>query len=98
MSGGSKITDDLREHYMPLAEGTDWHVFPSIYDPRAFNPKSRNRFACCAARARDVLPAGFGPASGEPVRDLPQSQPLLRAIRAASKRLEACNLEMASER
>jgi IS30 family transposase len=27
-----------------------------------------------------------------------QSHPLLRAIRAASKRLEACNLEMASER
>jgi hypothetical protein len=28
----------------------------------------------------------------------PHSHPLLRAIRAASNRLDACNLEMASER
>jgi hypothetical protein len=46
MSGGSGIKDDLREHYTPLPAGTVlWHVYPSKYEPRAFNPSSRNRFA-----------------------------------------------------
>jgi RES domain len=46
MSGGSGIKDDLREHYTPLPAGTVlWHVYPSKYAPRAFNPSSRNRFA-----------------------------------------------------
>jgi RES domain-containing protein len=46
MSGGSGVTDALREHYTPLPAGTVlWHVFPSKYEPRAFNPSSRNRFA-----------------------------------------------------
>jgi hypothetical protein len=62
MSGGSKITDDLREHYTPLAEGTElWHVFPSIYDPRAFNPKSRNRFALPPPPERGMFYAGDSP-------------------------------------
>ncbi len=46
MSGGSRVKDDLREHYTPLPAGTVlWHVYPSKYEPRAFNPSSRNRFA-----------------------------------------------------
>ena len=46
MSGGSGIKDDLREHYTPLPMGTVlWHVYPSKYEPRAFNLRSRNRFA-----------------------------------------------------
>jgi hypothetical protein len=46
MSGGSGIKDDLREHYTPLLAGTVlWHVYPSKYEPRAFNASSRNRFA-----------------------------------------------------
>lgn len=46
MSGGSEIKDDLRDHYTPLAAGTLlWHVYPTKYEPRAFNPNSRNRFA-----------------------------------------------------
>jgi hypothetical protein len=46
MSGGSGTKDDLREHYTPLPAGTVlWHVYPSKYEPRAFNPSSRNRFA-----------------------------------------------------
>jgi hypothetical protein len=46
MSGGSVVKDDLREHYSLLPAGTVlWHVYPSKYEPRAFNPSSRNRFA-----------------------------------------------------
>jgi hypothetical protein len=46
MSGGSGIKDDLREHYTLLPAGTVlWYVYPSRYEPHAFNPKSRNRFA-----------------------------------------------------
>jgi hypothetical protein len=46
MSGGSGIKDDLRDHYSPLPAGTVlWHVYPSKYEPHAFNPNSRNRFA-----------------------------------------------------
>jgi hypothetical protein len=46
MSGGSGAKDALREHYTPLPAGTVlWHVYPSKYEPRAFNPNSRNRFA-----------------------------------------------------
>jgi RES domain len=46
MSGGSGVKDDLREYYSPLPAGTVlWHVYPSKYEPRAFNPSSRNRFA-----------------------------------------------------
>jgi len=46
MSGGSGIGVDLREHYTLLPAGTVlWHVYPSKYEPRAFNPSSRNRFA-----------------------------------------------------
>lgn len=46
MSGGSGVKDDLREHYTPLPAGTVlWHVYPSKYEPRAFNPSTRNRFA-----------------------------------------------------
>ena len=46
MSGGSGVKGDLREHYTPLPAGTVlWHVYPSKYEPRAFNPSSRNRFA-----------------------------------------------------
>jgi hypothetical protein len=46
MSGGSGVKDDLREHYTPLPAGTVlWHVYPSKYEPRAFNQSSRNRFA-----------------------------------------------------
>lgn len=46
MSDGSGIKDDLREHYTPLPAGTAlWHVYPSKYEPSAFNPSSRNRFA-----------------------------------------------------
>ncbi len=46
MSGGSGVKDVLREHYTPLPAGTVlWHVYPSKYEPRAFNPNSRNRFA-----------------------------------------------------
>jgi hypothetical protein len=46
MSVGSGAKDDLREHYTPLPAGTVlWHVYPSKYEPRAFNLSSRNRFA-----------------------------------------------------
>lgn len=46
MSGGSGIKDDLRDPYTPLPVGTVlWHVHPSKYGPREFNPNSRNRFA-----------------------------------------------------
>jgi hypothetical protein len=46
MSGGSVVKDDLREHYSLLPAGTVLsHVYPSKYEPRAFNPSSRNRFA-----------------------------------------------------
>jgi RES domain len=46
MSGGSGVGVDLREHYTLLPAGTVlWHVHPSKYEPRAFNPSSRNRFA-----------------------------------------------------
>src|SRR5882724_1730831 len=46
MSGGSGVKGDFREHYTPLSAGTVlWHVYPSKYEPRAFNPSSRNRFA-----------------------------------------------------
>src|SRR5579859_1415028 len=46
MSGGSGAKDYLREHYTPLPAGTVlWHVYPSKCEPRAFNFRSRNRFA-----------------------------------------------------
>jgi hypothetical protein len=46
MSGGSGVGVDLREHYTLLPAGTVlWHVYPSKYEPRAFNLSSRNRFA-----------------------------------------------------
>jgi RES domain len=59
MSGGSGINDDLREHCTPLPAGTVlWHVYPSIYEPRAFNPKSRNRFAMPPPPDRGMFYAG----------------------------------------
>jgi hypothetical protein len=59
MSGGSGIKDDLREHYTPLPAGTVlWHVYPSKYEPRAFNPNSRNRFAMLPPPDRGMFYAG----------------------------------------
>ncbi len=59
MSGGSGIKDDLREHCTPLPAGAVlWHVYPSIYEPRAFNPKSRNRFAMPPPPDRGMFYAG----------------------------------------
>jgi hypothetical protein len=59
MSGGSGIKDDLREHYTPLPAGTVlWHVFPSKYEPRAFNPSSCNRFAMLPPPDRGMFYAG----------------------------------------
>jgi len=59
MSGGSGIKDELREHYTLLPAGTVlWHVYPSIYEPHAFNPKSRNRFAMLPPPDRGMFFAG----------------------------------------
>jgi RES domain len=59
MSGGSGIRSDLREFYTPLPAGTLlWHVYPSKYDPRAFNPNSRNRFALLPPPERGMFYAG----------------------------------------
>jgi hypothetical protein len=59
MSGGSGIKDDLREHYTPLPAGTVlWHVYPSKYEPRAFNPSSRNRFVLVPPPDRAMFYAG----------------------------------------
>jgi hypothetical protein len=59
MSGGRGVKDDLREHYTPLPVGTVlWHVYPSKYEPRAFNPGSRNRFALVPPPDYAMLYAG----------------------------------------
>lgn len=57
MVAGSVV--DLRDHYTPLHAGAVlWHVYPSTYDPRAFNPKSRNRFAVPEPSGRSMFYAG----------------------------------------
>jgi hypothetical protein len=59
MSGGSGAKDDLREHYTPLPAGTVlWHVYPSKYEPRAFNLNSRNRFALVPPPEQAMFYAG----------------------------------------
>src|SRR5688572_15132366 len=59
MSNGSGIKDDLREHYTLLPEGTVlWHVYPSKYEPLAFNPNSRNRFAMLPPSDRGMFYTG----------------------------------------
>jgi hypothetical protein len=59
MSGGSGVKDDLREYYTPLAAGSVlWHVYPSIYEPKTFNPRSRNRFAVPPPPPRQMFYAG----------------------------------------
>ena len=59
MSGGSGIKNDLRDYYTPLPVGTVlWHVYPTKYEPRAFNPNSRNRFALPPPPARGMFYAG----------------------------------------
>ena len=59
MSVGSKLANDFREHYTPLPAGTIlWHVYPSRYEPRAFNPSSRNRFALLPPPDHSMFYAG----------------------------------------
>jgi hypothetical protein len=59
MSGGSGVKDDLHEHYTPLPVGTVlWHIYPSKYEPRAFNPGSRNRFALVPPPDQTMFYAG----------------------------------------
>ena len=59
MSGGSGLTDDLHAHYTPLRAGTVlWHIYPSKYEARAFNPNSRNRFAMLPPPDRGMFYAG----------------------------------------
>jgi RES domain len=53
------VKDDLREHYTPFPAGTIlWHVYPSKYEPRAFNPSSRNRFALLPPPDQSMFYAG----------------------------------------
>jgi hypothetical protein len=59
MSGGSEIKDDLREHYTLLPAGMLlWHSYPSRYDARAFNPRSRGRFAILPPPDRGMFYVG----------------------------------------
>lgn len=59
MSAGKKAADDLRAHYTTLPAGTVlWHVYPSQYRPRSFNPSSRNRFAAPPPPDREMFYAG----------------------------------------
>jgi hypothetical protein len=59
MSGGSRVKNDLREHYTPLPAGSEiWHVYPSGYDARSFNPQSLNRFALPPPPVRGMYYAG----------------------------------------
>ena len=63
MSGGSGIKDDLRADYTPLPAGTVlWHIYPSKYESRAFNPNSRNRFALLPPPTQAMFYAGDSPA------------------------------------
>jgi hypothetical protein len=59
MSGGSGIKSDLRDHYTPLPAGAMlWHVYPSKYQPRTFNPNSRGRFALPTPAGRAMFYGG----------------------------------------
>ena len=59
MTGGSAGKGVLREHYTSLPAGTVlWHVHPSRYEPRAFNPSARNRFALPPPPSRGMYYAG----------------------------------------
>lgn len=59
MSAGRGLPSDFRASYTPLPKGTLlWHVYPSKYDARAFNPRSPNRFALVPPSGREMYYAG----------------------------------------
>jgi len=65
MSGGSAGRDNIRAHYTLLPAGTVlWHVYPTKYESRAFNPNSTNRFALVPPPDQAMFYAGDSSACG----------------------------------